>query len=139
MISFSISHLFARCFFGFPFLPRWMGGARAIKDACDASRWPNLVIHCFLGCAAVPFPIWRGTCKQIIIGLSPVINYCVFSLFSLSWQLKCILVLFVCCLSNQEWLTYSRILGVTWLLNLRLLGLAIMSDPSIWVKKFNFF
>jgi hypothetical protein len=100
MISLSISHLFARHFFSFPFLPRWMGDARAIKDVCDAFWWPNLVIHCFLGCAAVPFPIWRGTCRQIIIGLPPVIDYCVFSFFSLSWQLKCTLVLFVCLIKH---------------------------------------
>jgi hypothetical protein len=139
MISLSISHLFTRYFFGFPFLPRWMGDARAIKDVCDVFWWPNLVIHCFLGCAAVSFPIWRGTCRQIIIGLPPAIDYCVFSFFSLSWQLKCTLVLFVCCLSNQAWLTYSSILSVTWFQDPLPLGLVIMSDPSIWVKKINFF
>jgi hypothetical protein len=43
------------------------------------------------------------------------------------------------CLSNQAWLTYSSILGVTWFRDPLPLGLAIMSDPSIWVKKINFF
>ena len=55
-------------------LPQHVGGVRAIKEAYNVSRWPNLVIRRLTRCAVVPSSTWCGACKQIMIRLSPVID-----------------------------------------------------------------
>jgi len=78
----------------------------------DAFRWPNLVIRCLTGCEVVSSFTWCGECRQIMVGLSSMIDCLFFSFFSLSWQLKYIIILFVCCLSNQTWLLDPSGLGL---------------------------
>jgi hypothetical protein len=107
-----ISHLFARCFFSFSFSSTMNGWClRHQRGTCDDFQWPNLIICRLTGCTIIPFSTWCGACRQIMIGLLSVIDYLCF-FFSLSWQLKFIIVLFICCLSNQSCLSYPRRLGL---------------------------
>jgi hypothetical protein len=41
--------------------------------ACDITRWPILIIHHLTRCATVFFSTWHGTCRCVVLELSPVI------------------------------------------------------------------
>jgi len=63
------------------------------SDACDATRWPNLDIRRLTGYTTVSPSTWCGTCRSMVVESSQlVICFC---FFSLSWQLKYIVVHFV--------------------------------------------
>jgi len=75
--------------------------------ACDTTRWPNLAIHHLSGYVAVSSSTWYDVCGLIMVRL-PLIIDC-FSFFSLYWQLKCTIILFVYCFSISVLLSLIKV------------------------------
>ena len=106
MFYFLIKKLLTRV----PYIPVSGWHLRHLGSACDVAQLPILTIHRLPRCVVVLSFTWCGTYSLVMVELSPMIDlFLFFSFLSLSWQLKCTIVLFVCYFSISVlilWISY---------------------------------
>jgi len=106
MFYFLIKKLLTRV----PYIPVSGWHLRHLGSACDVAQLPILTIHRLPRCVVVLSFTWCGIYSLVMVELSPMIDlFLFFSFLSLSWQLKCTIVLFVCYFSISVlilWISY---------------------------------
>jgi len=49
-----------------------------LGGACVSVRWSNMIIHRLPECTVMPYSTWCSSCKWIMVGLPPLINFLFF-------------------------------------------------------------
>ena len=100
VVSFYFFYFSRNVFLAFLLFPReWIGTIKEARVMLSGGQIWSFVVS--LDVQLCFFFTWYGACRQLMVGLSLVIDCLCFFFFSLSWQLKCTIILFVCCLSNK--------------------------------------